>query len=162
MATKKIKNKKFDISDSTRTTFFIGAFFIGMASLVFLYPDVMFSIQHTIILILFLVVVDFLVIKLKTDIENGQTIVGTCFASVIVQLALFFWINYIPIDHHVEKHKIMGNSRFDNISLLNLENNAYKDFIIIRIQNKPIEKNDTLTIYFKDGLLGLKVIDSIQ
>jgi len=159
---KKLKNKRFDISDAKRTTFFIGTFFLSMASLVFLYPNVMFNIKNTIILSLFLVLIDYLVIKFKTDISNGQTIVGTCFASLLVQLSLFFWLNYIPIDHHVEKHKIIGKSRFDNISLLNLENNAYNDFMMIRIQNKPIEKNDTLTIYFKDGLLGLKVIDSIQ
>ncbi len=159
---KKVKNKLFDISDTKRTTFFIGSFFIGMASLVYLYPKVMFSIYYTIILVLLLVIIDVFVIKFKTDIENSQTIVGTCFATVIVQLSLFFWLNYIPIDHHIEKHKIVGKTKFDNISLLELENNAYKDFFIVRMQNKILQKNDTLTIYFKDGLLGLKVVDSIK
>jgi hypothetical protein len=154
--------KKFDISDSKRTSFFIGTFFFGMASLVYLYPDVMFSIRNTIILTLFLIIADFLVIKFKTNIENGQTIAGTCFASVIIQLSLFFWINYIPIDHHVEKHKIVGKSKFDDISLIKLENNAYDEFIIIRMQNKYDEKYDTVSLYFKDGLLGLKVIDSVR
>ena len=159
---KKVKNKLFDISDTKRTSFFIGSFFIGMASLVYLYPKVMFSIYYTIILVLLLVIIDVFVIKFKTDIENSQTIVGTCFATVIVQLSLFFWLNYIPIDHHIEKHKIVGKTKFDNISLLELENNAYKDFYIVRMQNKILQKNDTLTIYFKDGLLGLKVVDSIK
>lgn len=159
---KKVKNKLFDISDTKRTSFFIGSFFIGMASLVYLYPKVMFSIYYTIILVLLLVIIDVFVIKFKTDIENSQTIVGTCFATVIVQLSLFFWLNYIPIDHHIEKHKIVGKTKFDNISLLELENNAYKDFFIVRMQNKILQKNDTLTIYFKDGLLGLKVVDSIK
>ena len=159
---KKVKNKLFDISDTKRTTFFIGSFFIGMASLVYLYPKVMFSIYYTTILVLLLVIIDVFVIKFKTDIENSQTIFGTCFATVIVQLSLFFWLNYIPIDHHIEKHKIVGKTKFDNISLLELENNAYKDFYIVRMQNKILQKNDTLTIYFKDGLLGLKVVDSIK
>jgi len=159
---KKVKNKLFDISDTKRTTFFIGSFFIGMASLVYLYPKVMFSIYYTTILVLLLVIIDVFVIKFKTDIENSQTIFGTCFATVIVQLSLFFWLNYIPIDHHIEKHKIVGKTKFDNISLLELENNSYKYFFIVRMQNKILQKNDTLTIYFKDGLLGLKVVDSIK
>ena len=59
---KKVKNKLFDISDTKRTSFFIGSFFIGMASLVYLYPKVMFSIYYTIILVLLLVIIDVFVI----------------------------------------------------------------------------------------------------
>lgn len=151
---KKIENK--------RAVSLVVLFFFGMATVVVLYPNAMISIVNTLLFALLFTILDLIIIKFKTDITNLQTIIGTCIASVIIQFAIFLLINNIPFGHHVEKHKITGITKFDRLKLFNLENNAYNDFIFIREKNKFSDQADSLTFYFKDGLLGIKVIDSIK
>lgn len=155
-------NASYQKIENKRTITLVVLFFSGMATVVVLYPRAMISLLNTFLIVLLFTAINILIIKYKTEIVRPQTIIGTCIASLIVQFALFLTLNSIPFGHHVEKHKIIGITKFDRLKLFNLENNAYDEFIFIREKNKFSDQADSLTFYFKDGLLGIKVIDSIK
>ncbi len=155
-------NDSFDNIENKRTITLVVLFFFGMATVVILYPSAMISMLNTFLIAVFFTLINLAIIKYKTVIVSPQTIIGTCIASLIVQLAIFLLLNNIPFGHHIEKHKIIGVTKFDRLKLFNLENNAYDEFIFIREKNKFSDNADSLTFYFKDGLLGIKVIDSIK
>jgi hypothetical protein len=155
-------NASYEKIENKRTITLVVLFFFGMATVVVLYPSAMISLLNTFLIAVFFTGINLLIIKYKTAIVSPQTIIGTCIASLIVQFAIFLMLNSIPFSHHKEKHKIIGITKFDRIKLFKLENNAYDEFIFIREKNKFSDKADSLTFYFKDGLLGIKVIDSIK
>jgi hypothetical protein len=164
MALNKSKNKKkkFDVYDNRRTAFYIITFLFGIVSMVILYPKTMISFKNTLVLILLFLFVDVIVIQLKTKIKNLQTYIGLCLTVLLAQLSILLWLNLIPIDSHTEKHKIVGSKSFDSGNILQLENDAFGDFFFVRYQNRDTRKQDTITYYFKDGLLGFNVLDSIK
>lgn len=90
--------------------------------------------------------------------------VGLNMSILMAQLAVLLWLNYIPIDSHIEKHRIIGTERFDQGLLLQLENDAYADYFAIRFAYSKGEfrRKDTVTYHFKDGLLGFKIIEKIE
>ncbi len=116
-----------------------------------------------IISLLFLTV-DILVLKLKTKIKEIQTFVGLTISVLLAQLAVLLWLNYIPLGSHVEKHKIEGAKPFDSGTLIQLENNAYGDYFSIRFagSKSDFKRKDSVTYYFKDGLLGFKILEKIE
>ena len=164
MVLNKSKNKKknFDVYDNRRTSFYIITFLFGIVSMVLLYPKTMISFKNTLVLILLFLFVDVIVIQLKTKIKNLQTYIGLCLTVLLAQLSILLWLNLIPIDSHIEKHKIVGSKSFDSGNILQLENDALGDFFFVRYQNRDARKQDTITYYFKDGLLGFNVLDSIK
>lgn len=156
------KKKKFNISDNRRTAFFIITFLFGIVSMVLLYPKTMISFKNTLVLALLFLFVDVIVLQVKTKIKHLQTYIGLCITILLAQLSILLWLNLIPIDSHIEKHKIIGSHPFDNGDVLELENDAYKDFFLIRYQSRDTRKQDSITYYFNDGLLGFKVLQDIK
>ncbi len=158
----KNKKKKSSVSDNRRAAFFIITFLFGIVSMVLLYPKTMISFKNTLVLALLFLFIDVIVLQLKTKIKHLQTYIGLCLTVLLAQLSILLWLNLIPIDSHIEKHKIIVSTPFDNGDILELENKAFDDFFLIRYQSKDTRKNDTITYYFKDGLLGFNVLDSIK
>lgn len=158
----KNKKKKFSISDNRRTAFFIITFLFGIVSMVLLFPKTMISFKNTLVLALLFLFIDVIVLQVKTKIKHLQTYIGLCLTVLLAQLSILLWLNLIPLDKHIEKHKVIGSSPFDNGDVLELENDAYGDFFLIRYQSRDTRKQDTITYYFKDGLLGFKVLDSVK
>src|ERR1700741_1145680 len=154
------KNKKFSIHDNKRTVFFITMFVFGMLSMIILYPQTILSVKEIIILSILFISVDVLVLKLKTKIKEVQTFIGLTVAVLLAQLSILLWLNFIPIGEHVEKYRIEGTKPFDSGRLIQLENNAYGDYFSIRFagSKSSFRRKDTVTYYFKDGLLGFKII----
>ncbi len=158
----KSKKKKSSISDNRRAAFFIITFLFGIVSMVLLYPKTMISFKNTLVLALLFLFIDVIVLQLKTKIKHLQTYIGLCLTVLLAQLSILLWLNLIPLDSHIEKHKIIGSTPFDNGDILELENKAFDDFFLIRYQSRDTRKHDTITYYFKDGLLGFNVLDSIK
>lgn len=158
------KNKKFSLYDNKRTAFFIGMFLFGIGTMVVLYPKTILSVKEVLILSILFLTVDILVLKIKTKIKELQTFVGLTISVLLAQLAILLWLNYIPIGSHVEKHKIEGSKPFDSGTLIQLENNAYGDYFSIRFANSKssFRRKDTVTYYFKDGLLGFKILEKVE
>ncbi len=158
------KTKKFSLYDNKRTTFFISMFLFGIGTMVILYPKTMLSVKEVFIISLLFLTVDILVLKLKTKIKEIQTFVGLTISVLLAQLAVLLWLNYIPLGSHVEKHKIEGAKPFDSGTLIQLENNAYGDYFSIRFagSKSDFKRKDSVTYYFKDGLLGFKILEKIE
>lgn len=158
----KNKKKKFSLSDNRRTAFFIITFLFGIVSMVLLFPKTMISFKNTLVLALLFLFIDVIVLQVKTKIKHLQTYIGLCLTVLLAQLSILLWLNLIPIDSHIEKYKIIDSKPFDNGDILKLENDAFGDFFLVRYQSRDTRKQDTITYYFKDGLLGFKVLDSIK
>lgn len=161
-AKSKNKKKKFNISDNRRAAFFIITFLFGIVSMVLLYPKTMISFKNTLVLALLFLFIDVIVLQIKTKIKHLQTYIGLCLTVLLAQLSIVLWLNFIPIDKHIEKYKIIGSKPFDNGDILQLENNAFDDFFLVRFQSRDTRKQDTITYCFSDGLLGFKVLEDIK
>ena len=153
---------KFNINDNKRVAFFIVVFVFALSSMIILYPKTMLSIKNTIILSLLFLFIDIVVIELKTKIRHVQTYVALCFTTLLTQLSILLWLNLISLGTHIEKYKIIGTRSFDKGQLLQLEGGVYKDFFLIRYQNIDMRMQDSITYYFKDGLLGFKVLQEVK
>lgn len=158
----KNKKKKSNVSDNRRAAFFIITFLFGIVSMVLLYPKTMISFKNILVLALLFLFIDVIVLQIKTKIKHLQTYIGLCLTVLLAQLSILLWLNLISLDSHIEKHKIIGSTPFDSGDILELENDAFGDFFFIRYQSRDTRKQDTITYYFNDGLLGFKVLDSIK
>lgn len=158
------KNKKFSIYDSKRTAFFIGMFGFGILSMVILYPQTMLSFKQLVIICILFLSVDILVLKIKTKIKDLATMVGLTISILMAQVAILLWLNFIPIDSHIEKHRIESVEKFDSGILVQLENNAYSEYFAVRFakSKRDFIRRDTVTYYFKDGLLGFKILEKTE
>lgn len=158
----KKRKSQFAITDNRRTIFFVSVFVLSMLSMVILYPKTMISFKNTLVVALLFLFIDIVVLEMKTKIRNIQTYVGLCITIIIAQLSILLWLNFIYIDSHVEKYKIVGTTPFDRGELLQLENDAYKDFFLIRYQSIDTKVQDSVSYYFKDGLLGFKILEKVK
>ena len=103
-----------------------------------------------------------LLLKKKYLIKELHDIIWLSLIIGMGQLALIFWLNFVPLGSHLEEYKIIGTEETGGFGFttIYLENDAYSNYSSLRsFEGNNVPRGDTIVYKFNEGLIGFKIYD---
>lgn len=157
------KRKIYLVHNNRFIALLVAVFFLSIFSFIFLFRYTVISYAATFFTILALLISNLILLKRKYKIKENSDIAWLSIVLGMGQLALFLWLNFVPLGRHDEEFRITQYIKDDgtNLTTIELEDGAYNDYWGLRTfqaGNSPV--GDTIVFHFNDGLLGFKVYTS--